>query len=468
MNPEEQRLQTIKLANRVINGSRSLSLLNEIFLYFIMGEINPNAENPLQIKTTKRRYAEYRGLASKDFKRISGELRKVFKNFNNNPLIIEDEKSGRLLQRNWLSLLDLDGDDIYISVSPEVGSFLLYKKGQLYTKVLYDITHFRSVHTIGIKEIIEAELFKKQAHFDKSLTFLRFKLGIENKYSSLRDFKRFVLDIAKRELSTINFPIQFDYSILNANGKVLKKGQRGGQAVRFYVIDKRDEIRALFESPKDLKSLEDGSVSILTNKQKSFYKIEEKAYSREYEQLNLWGIDDETIENILAQYGIEEIQSSIILVKNTPNVKSPSGLFLRSLKEGWQSAPQIQVGKNIDKRRRSRLEKQKQAEKERLEKAEMDAFTEAHKKICDKQLKLKKDKGLDHYYEAAKKYVAPIMMKFYLKYSPKETYREGVFAMYLRYCIEQTYPKAFEKLYEMYPDFKKELEVLNPDSQHLG
>jgi len=459
MSPRERQLQTVKLANRVLNGSRSLTLINEMFLYFTMGEIDPNSENPLQIKTTKKRYAEYRGIAHKDFKRIAGELKKIFKNFNNNPLIIEDEETGRLLQRNWLTGLDLDGDNMYISVSPEVGGFLMYKKGQLYTKVLYDISKFKSVHTIGIKEIIEAELFKKQAHFDKPLSYIRFKLGVEKKYTNLQDFKRFVLDIAKKELEEVNFPIQFKYSILNVHGIILKKGQRGGHSVRFYIKDKREKIKALFESPKDYEIIENENQTTIDEIIVSETEAQGDQYKKEYEQLKSWGISDDDIYDVILEYGIDRVQSSIVLVCNSYNVKSPSGLFIKSLKENWQSAKQIEADKKKKQnKRRKEIEQEIEAEQEKKQ-AKHKAFLEAQKEICDELLASEKSKGLDYYYEVTRKYIAPLMMKFYIKNSPKETYEKSMFTGYLLHTIEQEHPELFKSLYEEYPDFKKEYEV---------
>ena len=86
--------------------------------------------------------------------------------------------------------------------------------GTQYTR--YDFTTilgFKSIYSTLMYKLVKLHLGQNRTKFVYSIEELRKLLQVEDKkYSNLNDFKKYVLEPAKRELSnTENFPIVFDY-----------------------------------------------------------------------------------------------------------------------------------------------------------------------------------------------------------------------------------------------------------------
>lgn len=452
MSVREREKHTVKLANKVINGSRSLSLVNEMFLYFIMSQIDPKSKNPLRVVCKKKDYALFRGMTRSDHKYIARELKKIFKNFKDNSLIVEDVveielKNGkkklvdRLLQRVWLTGLDLIGDDIVIGLSEEVGGFLMYRKGQPYTKVLSDISRFTKSYTVGIKELIEAHLYKKVPYFDKPIKELAFKLGVHKRYPNLYDFKKYVLNPAERDLKQINYPLQFDYQILDADNNILKPGKRGGVAVRFYIIDRRNEVRQLLEAAEASPITEKGN------------EVSKPDLSEQLQtQLADWGINKAKQNQLLKERGEDRIRQAIDFVSSTPNVKNPAGLFLKAVAGEWKNAEQAER----EKKRRIAARYRKQAEAEAQEKQRSEerykAFHQEMTRIAESLLT--EEKNLAYYQREANKYHHRMMLKYHADYTPEQAFERDITRSQMLFAMMVEHPEAFIQVNEQYPDLK--------------
>ncbi len=463
MTKEERQLVTVHLANKVIEGSRHINILSELFLYFVMGEIDSDARYPYRIVTTRKKYAKFRGLPNGKFKFIRKQIDRIIEDLNANPLKAYDDEAEEYDVLNWVTSINLRKDKIYVNLTPEVGAFLLYKKGQSFTKVLQDISGFKSTGTVAIKEMIEIDLYnkwkklkidpeKKLPYIDKEISDIKFKAGIESSYKNLSDFKRFFLDRACNELKDLNFPIQFEYDMLSEDGEILETGRRGATQVRFYIIDKREEMLEKWETDKEQQTTVDEVIDAAKQEHQQNYK-------KQYQYLTGWGIGEEKVYDLIEEKGIEKIQQAIDVVQSTPNVKNPSGLFLKALQGDWQTAQQKDQEKKREARQKNKARVEAEKQKEAAEKARKRAYYEERKAICDKLLT--EEKGLEYFYEKAKNYITRTFLHFHLDKTPEQVYHNGGMTLaQMIYAIEQEYPQSFEELHAKCPDLVVHFELV--------
>lgn len=454
MTNEERQLVTVHLANKVIDGSRNIGILAELFLYFAMGELDVNASYPGKVTIPREKYAKFRGLKNNNFKYIVREIDNVLMNLNKNPLKAYDDEKERYEALNWVSSLSADKKNIYVEFTPSITAFLIYKKGQAYTRVLQDISNFKNAGTVAIKEIIEKDLYnrrkilqscpiKKLPFIDISIEKLKFKAGLENKYKNTADFKRFFLDKAESELITLNFPIQFMYDLLNSEGEIMKPTQRGAKKVRLYIIDKREEYNSAICIPENQSTIDE--IIDLTEAE------HKKQYQKIYKQLMEWGIDEERIYSLIEQYGAERIRRGIVVVQKTPKVNSPAGMFLTAIEKDWKTVEQIEEKQVQEKRQKAKTQKQIEQQKKEQKEAKEQAFQQAYETLCESLLT--EEKGLNYYYKKAKAYIPGMMLHSHNGKTPEEVMYGKAFTKHqMLYTIQQEYPERFTALFEQYPE----------------
>lgn len=145
--------------------------------------------------------------------------------------------------------------------------------GTQYTR--YDfktILGFKSIYSTLMYKVIKLHLGQNRSKFVYSIDELRKLLQVdEKKYSNLNDFKKYVLEPAKKELSnTEKFPIIFDYEHFgNKQRNVTHLQFTIHTALELSKIDKNDFIEAVQLNPtavySKLEEIVDKSYNFRTN-----------------------------------------------------------------------------------------------------------------------------------------------------------------------------------------------------------
>lgn len=326
--------QFILQANKLIDAKQSISLQAKRVIYCSAKMIDENSENPLNICFS---WTEFEHFAQvKNYKTNAQRknlILKVAKNLGANPIIFENDSLLGAVQ--WIQSIFYNKVDqtVEIQFTQEVYDFFLYINKQSFTKNIYEIGRFRSIYTIRIKEFIERESFKKRPYFDITFHKLRFALGIENKYKQLSDLKKSVLEVAKQELVYYDYPIQFDYVIIDDSGVVASRYSKKASAVRIYPKVRKKEVVKKKIEKKVVEKIPDST---------------EKEHQAIFEILLEWGISSALIKNLINNYGIAAIEKAIQFVETKNVSTSKSGYFLKAIKNEWKGEQEKKEDARID------------------------------------------------------------------------------------------------------------------------
>lgn len=195
--PTKRKNYLVWKANKLIEARYKLSLNEQKFVLKTISKLKPTDENFGEYVITVDEFYRILGLESK--KTAYRDLKRISKSILKKPLTIP-EPDGDLIC-NWFSSIKYKDNEGFVMVShdPKLIPYLLMIQEKFTAYKLENILHLRSAYSIRIYELLRQYLAEKVRTIP--LTELRELLGIEPKqYSRFNDFKRFVLDVAKKEL----------------------------------------------------------------------------------------------------------------------------------------------------------------------------------------------------------------------------------------------------------------------------
>ena len=97
---------------------------------------------------------------------------------------------------------------IKVSFDPNLKPYLLQLKKQFTVVPLKDILGFRSIHSMRIYEMLQQ--FKSTGLLVVKIEDLKYRLGVENKYSDYNTFKKRVIEQAQKELADTDMTFTFE------------------------------------------------------------------------------------------------------------------------------------------------------------------------------------------------------------------------------------------------------------------
>ncbi len=97
--------------------------------------------------------------------------------------------------------------------NPQISPFLFYLEKQYAKYKLESVLSFKSVYTTPMYRLLRMHIGQNRSVFIYSIDELRKILGVDTeKYTNFKDFKKYVIEPAKRELAESSYePIHFDY-----------------------------------------------------------------------------------------------------------------------------------------------------------------------------------------------------------------------------------------------------------------
>lgn len=213
--------------NKILLGGQNINLRAKQLIYVLAHELP--REDPLALVSIDAKdFLEFINSKSKEkWSDIYSLTKDIRRHLNDNPILIKKDKGKDYTEINWISRLGVEDGHIIGRFSPDIGYYLAYKKGEPYTKLLWDLRNYKSAHTARIIDLFQ-KYHKKESgdleiKFSYSVDELKFFLGVQNKYQKFSDFKRRVLEPARKELERNDYvPYWFEYEITRRGRKASK------------------------------------------------------------------------------------------------------------------------------------------------------------------------------------------------------------------------------------------------------
>ena len=230
----------VRKHNDVIQACYDMSVPELRLIYSCISKIGfkqtISKEEPFYISAIE--YSETFGIDSKNVHR---EIRKAVNSIWNRELIIKREGK-KPLRCRWVSAeAEYEDGGAEIHFASQVIPYLinLQEKGNFTIYQLENIGGLKSVYGIRLYELLVQ--YKKIGEREIKVQEIRETLCLGNKYKAMCDFKKWVLDVATKEISA--------ETDLNINYKNIKRG-RSIVALHFSIKKKR---RAPEITPKNTK-----------------------------------------------------------------------------------------------------------------------------------------------------------------------------------------------------------------------
>lgn len=108
---------------------------------------------------------------------------------------------------------------IFIRLNDEIKPYLLELKNQFTQYQLKYVMQMKSVHALRVYELLKQYENTATRRREFEIGELKIILGVEDKYSAFKDFEKYVLAVAKKEINTLT-DIEIDYKkIYQGRGK---------------------------------------------------------------------------------------------------------------------------------------------------------------------------------------------------------------------------------------------------------
>lgn len=229
-------------SNKLIEAKYKLNLNEQKIILYAVSKLNRNKDkfNILDLKTN-----EFTNLIDTSPKRYS-EIRKIVKGMMDKKVIINTSKSE--LITNWVSSIEYIKNTgiIELEFSEKLVPYLLQLKEQ-YTKYdIKNILYLKNKYSIRIFELLKQ--YEKIGKREIKIDDLKKMLGCENKYKQFKEFKRNVLEIAKKEVNE-HTDIDFEYKKITQGRKVI--------GIEFIIDARIDQEKWLIDNIYSKKQIKD-------------------------------------------------------------------------------------------------------------------------------------------------------------------------------------------------------------------
>lgn len=189
------------MANKIIRGKQKMTVYEAKLIRILISQIKKDDKDFRMYRTNVKSLAEMLGT---DRKNIQREIRNVCKNLMKQIVEIENGEDWEIL--HWLSYAKYDSKTgiIMLMLSQEISPYVLALKEKFTRYQTKNILTMQSFYAIRLYELLQMRIGmdkKKTMSYQFKVKELRIILECESKFKQIGEFKRFVLDIAVREIS---------------------------------------------------------------------------------------------------------------------------------------------------------------------------------------------------------------------------------------------------------------------------
>lgn len=299
--------------NNLIEARYTLNLQEKRIIFLLMSEINPNDHI---LKKHYLKIEELIRLVGLKGQSAYSEIKRITLNLIKKELTVERVDKSEKLQTNWLSCAEYKDNEgiVGLAINSHLRPFLLQLRGHYTILQREAVLKIKSVYGVRLYELLKQKETFRSRDFD--LEDLRYFCGIDDStYSRYVDFKRRVLEIAKREIND-KTDIRVEYEEIKHGRKV--------KGIRFKIMSNPSyfETKEERERKQFLKHLQE----------------ENKARNPIIERLQNIGLARSTAYKLLKDYSNEPVERALEVVETQMlkgNARHPKALFRQALREGW-------------------------------------------------------------------------------------------------------------------------------------
>ena len=199
-------------SNALINARYDMTAFQKKILLYIIAKIQPEDKDFQNYTINVKDFVDEADYKSK---MLYDKLRKDTKALISK--VYEIEEPDGLLQVAILAKAKYikNKGQIQVAFAPDLKPHLLQLKEQFTATPLRYVMGFKSAHSIRIYEMLQQ--FKSTGYFTTSISELKHRLSLENKYNTYTLFKRRVIEQAQKELEHTDMAFSF---------KEIKKGRK--------------------------------------------------------------------------------------------------------------------------------------------------------------------------------------------------------------------------------------------------
>lgn len=199
-------------SNALINARYDMTAFQKKILLYIISKIHPDDKDFQNYAINVKDFVDEADYKSKN---LYEKLRKDTKALISK--VYEIEEPDGLLQVSILAKAKYVKSQgvIKVAFAPDLKPYLLQLKEHFTATPLRYVMGFKSVHSIRIYEMLQQ--FRSTSYYTVSIIDLKYRLSLEDKYSTYTLFKRRVVEQAQKELRHTDMAFTF---------KEIKKGRK--------------------------------------------------------------------------------------------------------------------------------------------------------------------------------------------------------------------------------------------------
>lgn len=221
---QPQYNSAVTKSNALIEANYKLSTIEQKIILYIISQIRKDDADFKMYKLPIQEFSEllgYRGSPKYT------ELREITKNLMRK--VLEIREGQKLKQLSWVSYVEYDEHSGYVSLAfdPRLKPYLLQLKREFTTYRLKNVMELKSSYSIRMYELLKRWQYMGEVVI--RLDDLRMMVGAGGKYSEYHNFKKRVLNPAKKEIAE-KTDIMFTYEEIREKRKVA--------AIRFQIREK--------------------------------------------------------------------------------------------------------------------------------------------------------------------------------------------------------------------------------------
>jgi len=232
------------MANEIIKGKQAMSLQEARLIRLLIMQVS---KDDADFKTYKVNIHDLADFLDIDPSNLYREIREICQSLMTRTIKIQKENEWKIFQ--WLQLAEYDGrGTITLMLSNQIAPYLLQLKSWFTKYQLKNILVMKSFYSIRLYELLKltiGEDRKKIMRYTFEVQYLREYFECEIKFKKIIDFKKYVLDIAVRDIS--------EYSEYNCTYECQKTGRTITEVI--FLLEEKEE-RKVKKEKKQEKEIE--------------------------------------------------------------------------------------------------------------------------------------------------------------------------------------------------------------------
>lgn len=201
--------------NKLIEHKGNMTLLEQKIIRAVISQIRMDDED---LKEYELSIADFKELTKSSRKDLYEQIREVAEKLIDRKIELqslnEKGKKGFYLTRYILTAKHVEGEGyLKIKIDPELKPYFLELKNQFTQYQLKYVMQMKSVHALRVYELLKQYENTTTKRREFEIGELKIILGVDEKYSAFKDFEKYVLAVAKKEINALT-DIEIDYKKL--------------------------------------------------------------------------------------------------------------------------------------------------------------------------------------------------------------------------------------------------------------